>query len=65
MRDASFTLFQAAADCPPPFGSEVDLTRPGRWRIRDGLGRDVGEARTRLGARQAVRSLYAGQRVFA
>jgi len=61
MRDVSFVLFpELWASAPPPFAYRFEAARPwsARWSVRDGLDREVGEARTRAGARAALRALY-------
>lgn len=62
MRDASFTLYSAAVVLAVGrFGYAFITSRPEtltRWRIHDGADNAVGFARTRAGARAAVRRLY-------
>jgi hypothetical protein len=60
MRDASFHLDPAAAAAGPPYRyGFIDRPWPApAWSVRDGANRQAGLARTRAGARAAVRALY-------
>ncbi|MFN4176457.1 hypothetical protein [Phenylobacterium sp.] len=61
MRDESFVLDTAARDARPPFSYAFLHRRPTErcWSVRDGRNVGVGLAKTRAGARAAVRALYA------
>jgi hypothetical protein len=61
MRDESFMLdAEAAGTARPPYRYLfLDVPWPqASWSIRDGGNRQVGRAKTRAGARSAVRALY-------
>lgn len=60
MKDLSFTLEPGASAAPPPFSYSQTVTRSGRWwwALRAACGRRIGEAKTRAGARAAIRTLY-------
>jgi hypothetical protein len=60
VKDDSFTLEPGAAACAPPFSYQLaDQPWPApSWSIRDGRDAPIGHARTRAGARRAVRDLY-------
>lgn len=63
MQDFSFTLDPMAAQLgEPPFKAVFVARGPTQacWDIRDGRNLRVGQARTRRGARAALRALYAG-----
>lgn len=59
MRDAAFTLGERDLIRPQaPFAYTHDPKRAQRWLVTDARGDSVAEARTRAGARAAVRTLH-------
>lgn len=60
MRDASFTLDAGLFPPQPPFQHAYMGRKPWLWTVTDATGLTVGQARTRAGARAAVRRLYGG-----
>lgn len=61
MRDASFTLRPGLFAPAPPF-FPVCGAKPYCWTVSDAFGSPVASARTRAGARAAVKALYANHR---
>lgn len=62
MRNETFELWPAAQAATPPFSYQPIMSRRlSFWRVREANGRAVGQAKTRAGARAAVRALYEGR----
>lgn len=57
-RDSSFTLRPDLFRPIAPFTAAHDPKRPFRWVITDALGIEAADARTRAGARAALRALH-------
>jgi len=58
LRDTSFNLRLGLFRPQGPFSAH-HAERPGLWRVRDADGTLVATARTRAGARVAIRALHA------
>jgi hypothetical protein len=59
LRNTSYELWPAAEGAQPPFAATPVMSRwVSFWRVLAGDGRAIGEAKTRAGARAAVRALY-------